>query len=108
MAMNSNYDRFPKIRIEKDRKCYACEGWQDIGEELRRTLQKLNRDKIVVCVDCYHGVWETDVLNALKGQIAGNDGRFPADPPFVQYVKKLTGHKGIGVFRTQIIYYQKI
>ncbi len=62
----SNYDKFPYVEVngKVSEGIYACEGWEAIGKELRQAVS--GKDRAVVCVDLYHGVWEVDVLEALK------------------------------------------
>ena len=38
-----------------------------IGAQLRKAI--VGKPDAVVCVDCYHGVWEADVLSALTEQL---------------------------------------
>ena len=66
MQMKSNYDLYPNIHVETDEKAYAFAGWEAIGKELRRAIQCRVQTKTVLCVDCYHGVWEAEVLESLK------------------------------------------
>ena len=66
MRFQSNYDLFPHIHVDTDEKAYALAGWEAIGRELRNAVQARNADKTVLCVDCYHGVWEEETLAQLK------------------------------------------
>lgn len=63
----SNYDKFPYVEVKENlgEGIYACAGWEAIGAELRQAAS--GRQRTVLCVDLYHGVWENDVLAALTG-----------------------------------------
>ncbi len=65
MRFQSNYDRFPRIRVAADSKAYALAGWDRIGRELRGAVLARGSGKTVLCVDCYHGVREEEVLARL-------------------------------------------
>jgi hypothetical protein len=60
--MSSNYDKHPYVSISSDPG--DCEsGWEGITGQLRRiTTQNKNT---VVCVECYPGVFEKDIEQAL-------------------------------------------
>ena len=68
MRFQSNYDLFPQIHVATDEKAYALAGWEAIGRELRGAVQARDADKTVLCVDCYHGVWEEEILAKLLEQ----------------------------------------
>ncbi|MBR4539865.1 MAG: class I mannose-6-phosphate isomerase [Clostridia bacterium] len=65
MRFQSNYDLFPHIHVAADQKAYALTGWENTGRELRDAVRARNADKTVLCVDCYHGVWEKEILAKL-------------------------------------------
>ena len=69
MRFQSNYDLFPQIHVDTDEKAYAVAGWEAVGRELRDAVRARNADKTVLCVDCYHGVWEKETLAALTEQL---------------------------------------
>ena len=67
--MKSSYDKFPAITVPAGGECRAVAGWEAIGVELRArcgTLGDRALPRCVICVDLYHGVWEQEVLYALK------------------------------------------
>ena len=66
MRFQSNYDLFPRIHVEMDDKAYALAGWEAIGRELRKAVLQRDTAKTVLCVDCYHGVWEEEILAKLR------------------------------------------
>ena len=53
------YDKFPAIAAGKAHECIA--GWPRIAEHLRMSCA----DTIVLCVECYPGVFEEEIANAL-------------------------------------------
>lgn len=69
MKYESNYDRFPSIRVRTGGSVYACAGWDAIGAELKKAVARFG-GRAVLCVDCYHGVWEKDVLEALVRRLS--------------------------------------
>lgn len=58
----SNYDKRPVLHV-RTKGVSAWQGWEAIGAQLRKAI--VGKPDAVVCVDCYHGVWEADVLSAL-------------------------------------------
>ena len=69
--MKSSYDKFPAIKVPVGGDCRAVAGWKAIGAELRARCGGRGATALpyVVCVDIYHGVWEDEVLDALKGAL---------------------------------------
>ena len=67
MMNYSDYDRYPAIHVRTDGGVHAWQGWDAIGEELTGRLAGKGRQ--VICVDCYHGVWEREVLDALTARL---------------------------------------
>lgn len=63
----SNYNKYPAIRVRTGEGVHAWQGWEAIAKELGGRIDRNTRQ--VVCVDCYHGVWEDDVLRALTEAI---------------------------------------
>ena len=70
MSVKSNYDLLPAIHVQTDGRAYALAGWQAIGAELRSAVARRGAAKTVVCVDCYHGVWEEEALRALEAALS--------------------------------------
>ena len=62
----SNYDKRPVLHV-RTKGVSAWQGWEAIGAQLRKAIA--DKPDAVVCVDCYHGVWESDVLSALTEQL---------------------------------------
>ncbi|MBR4428873.1 MAG: class I mannose-6-phosphate isomerase, partial [Clostridia bacterium] len=66
MRFQSNYDLYPHIHVASDGQAYALAGWEAIGAELRNAIRARGGKKTVLCVDCYHGVWEKETLEKLR------------------------------------------
>lgn len=62
----SNYDKRPVLHV-RTKGVSAWQGWEAIGAQLRKAI--VGKPDAVVCVDCYHGVWEADVLSALTERL---------------------------------------
>ncbi len=59
--------------IEVDSKESGCfEGWDKIAIELNRKVKEINKKKVVIAVDCYHGTYADVNLNTLKNQLSPN------------------------------------
>jgi mannose-6-phosphate isomerase class I len=64
-TMISNFDKYPSVKVSEDsNECFV--GWENICEALNRHHKSLGRKKLVVVVDCYQGVFEPEVENALR------------------------------------------
>jgi mannose-6-phosphate isomerase class I len=65
----SNYDKFPMVPVPSgDAAC--VQGWDAIAQRLHRTMSECGRKKIVITVECYTGVDETQVLAELKVRLS--------------------------------------
>ena len=63
----SNYNKSPFIEVEKDSShCFV--GWQNIFQELNNKISSSQNKKIIVVIECYHGVGE-DVLQQFQQHI---------------------------------------
>ena len=61
----SNYDKEPTRHIKE----YSNQAWQEyesILQEIIKKIDRLNKDKITIVIDCYTGVDEDEVLTAFK------------------------------------------
>jgi mannose-6-phosphate isomerase class I len=61
----SNYDKYPYVEV-KGFENSAWRGYEAITAELKRKVVELNKEKVVIAVECYPGVKEEEVLNAFK------------------------------------------
>ncbi|MDQ6889211.1 MAG: class I mannose-6-phosphate isomerase [Bacteroidota bacterium] len=62
----SNFDKFPSINI----KGHTCiEGWKNIADRLNDAIKAKQAKKIVVAVECYHGVYIDKIAESLRNYI---------------------------------------
>jgi len=66
--MSSNYDKKPSVPVYGF-KHHCWSGWADIGAILNDKIACLSNEKVVVVVDCYHGVYHEDVKSMLRNKI---------------------------------------
>lgn len=69
MRVRSNYDKFPTVHIRGIAHS-AWQGFDRIRVELLRALQAEKKNRVVLTVDCYPGVWENEVLAKCKAAFA--------------------------------------
>ncbi|MEO5650394.1 MAG: class I mannose-6-phosphate isomerase [Ginsengibacter sp.] len=62
---NSNFDKFPEVPIKG---YYGFKGWEEIGGEINRNLNKEKKKSIIV-IECYPGVLIDPFINAMQSQI---------------------------------------
>ena len=63
----SNFDKFPEVKIE-GHQCTA--GWDNIMDTLQQEISKKQQKKIIVAVECYHGVYTEEITAHLKSSFA--------------------------------------
>src|SRR5664279_1816908 len=62
----SNFDKFPRIPIEG----HTCtEGWQHITGKLRDIINEKSGEKIIIAIECYHGVYVSEIAEQLQKEI---------------------------------------
>ena len=61
----SNYDKIPAVKVEARyaNDCFA--GWDNITQELHRTVRIKGGQKTILVIECYQGVDDAEVLGAL-------------------------------------------
>ncbi|RPD42992.1 class I mannose-6-phosphate isomerase [Chitinophaga barathri] len=64
-----NYEKSPVI--ETGSKGVSFRGWKAIGEKLINSLTGLQKERLVIAVECYHGVLDKEVLPALQEILPG-------------------------------------
>lgn len=61
----SNYDKFPHIAVPGGtERCVS--GWEDVCARLDRARSARNRARCILTVECYAGVHETEIIEALQ------------------------------------------
>jgi len=64
----ANYDLKPFVAVDGfDDACWC--GWSDIGQTLHRAIQELAKPKVVVAIECYSGILDSEVVPALKSAL---------------------------------------
>ena len=61
----SNYDKAPAIKVEARYADDCFAGWDNIIQELRRAVEAKGGQRTILVVECYQGVDDAEVLNAL-------------------------------------------
>jgi mannose-6-phosphate isomerase class I len=63
-----NYDKFPHTNVKgKDSEAYC--GYEKITDVIKGKIEEISKDKIIIAVDCYHGIIEEEVLTAFINRI---------------------------------------
>ena len=63
--MISNFDKYPAVTVSDD--CDGCTvGWKNICSALNEHHAGLGKDRVVVVIDCYHGVLDDEVERAFR------------------------------------------
>lgn len=60
----SNYERYPEIVVD-DLGSEAFSGYQEIADEIKNSIRRLDKEKIVLCIECYPGVRYEEILKNL-------------------------------------------
>ncbi|WP_447749136.1 class I mannose-6-phosphate isomerase [Aeromonas veronii] len=60
----SNYDKYPEVTVVGYERA-ACAGWDEIAHQLQAKLNGQDRAKVVLVIDCYHGVDQTELRTQL-------------------------------------------
>lgn len=64
--LKANFDKFPRITIAG----HTCiEGWKNIADKLQDIINKRNAGKIVIAVECYPGVYTSEIAAHLAKNI---------------------------------------
>ena len=66
----SNYDKHPYICVS-DRTDDCLTGWDAIGNEIKRRLTAMADSPATVAVECYQGVLEDEIIEALQCRFEG-------------------------------------
>ena len=64
--MKSNYDKFPEVSI-KGHACYS--GWDAIINEINKAVTSHGKEKIIIAIECYHGVFVKEIIKNLKEEM---------------------------------------
>ncbi|EKP0260244.1 class I mannose-6-phosphate isomerase [Aeromonas sobria] len=64
----SNYDKYPEIAVAGYEDA-ACAGWDAIARHLLAKVNGLDRAKVVLVIDCYHGVDQVELRTHLLEEL---------------------------------------
>ncbi|WP_421310308.1 class I mannose-6-phosphate isomerase [Aeromonas veronii] len=60
----SNYDKYPEVTVVGYERS-ACAGWDEIAHQLQAKVNGQDKAKVVLVIDCYHGVDQTELRTQL-------------------------------------------
>lgn len=61
--MKSNYDKYPYIKVSEG---IVWNGWDDICSEIYKKYKSTNKDKFIIAIEFYTGIYYLEILNALN------------------------------------------
>ena len=59
----SNFDKFPAIKIKGHS---SIDGWENIKAEITSAIISCHKEKSVIVVECYHGVFTDEIIKTLQ------------------------------------------
>ena len=62
--MKSNFNKSPVVKLKGNHDCY--QGWSQIASKMREDLIQSSAGKRILVVECYHGVFEDEILAGLS------------------------------------------
>lgn len=63
--MISNFDKYPSVQVrENSFDCFV--GWESICSQVEKEVASKSGSRIVIVIDCYHGVLDSEVEQALR------------------------------------------
>ncbi len=97
-----NYDKFPFTNV-KEKEDEVFTGYFSIIKELKYKVEKTEKKKIIIAVECYHGVLENEVLPALNEGLSpvltlkSTDANYDNDHVYHMIERNLTEDRVRGV-----------
>ncbi|MDR1406728.1 MAG: mannose-6-phosphate isomerase, partial [Tannerella sp.] len=70
MKHSSNYDKYPFIRVS-DRTDDCTIGWDAVCNALKCRIAATGRRSNTVVIECYQGVMEDEIAEAIRTRFAG-------------------------------------
>lgn len=87
----SNYDKFPVVQIT-DQSDDCIEGYDRIFEYLNRELDKIEKAKKILIIDCYSGIIDSELIHKitteLRPQLFEHTHNLMYSPPQIQAIKQ--------------------
>lgn len=62
---NNRYDKEPFIEVS-EAIGHAWQGYDDIIDEIKRKIKERENRKTIIAIDCYHGVYDEEILTAFS------------------------------------------
>ena len=66
--MISNYDKYPAVKVNGYQD-HCWMGWESICSKINDRIGSLNKEKVIVVVECYQGVHHEDIEAAFRKNI---------------------------------------
>ena len=63
----SEFNKYPYIEFRKEASVFK--GWKEIAEEINRRIKELNKSKVIIALECYHGVIEAEIFWELNAAV---------------------------------------
>ncbi|MEN3786082.1 class I mannose-6-phosphate isomerase [Aeromonas veronii] len=67
----SNYDKYPEVTVVGYEHA-ACAGWDEIAHQLLAKVNRQERAKVVLVIDCYHGVDQGELRTQLLARLGSH------------------------------------
>jgi hypothetical protein len=59
----SNFDKFPEVKIDGHN---CARDWDNINQIILSQINSWNKEKAVIVIDCYHGVYTDEIISNVK------------------------------------------
>ena len=66
--MISNFDKYPSVEVSTNSSDCIVE-WKEIGDHLNSYLSSTGKQRVIVAIDCYHGVFHEETEKALRHHV---------------------------------------
>jgi len=64
----TTYDKYPKVAVHGfSDQCWR--GWEAIGQQVGKAASHLKLDRLVIAVECYSGVYQQEIVDALAAAL---------------------------------------
>src|ERR1700712_4745734 len=65
LGVRSNFDKCPVVKVSAEASDCTT-GWDNIVAKIEQYLEAKRRNRLVVAIECYHGVFHAEAIPALK------------------------------------------
>jgi len=66
----TSFNKFPFMELKEQAPVFT--GWAEIAATINRKLDTIEKKRKIVCIECYHGVVEENILKALEQAFSFN------------------------------------